>query len=72
MADNGGPLFAQRCDQRHHVADGIEDAVGIDVNGRAGSPKTPHGRGHDVEARRRNRRDLMPPGIGQLRPAVAE
>ena len=72
MADNGGPLFSEGCDQRHHVADGIEDAVGVDIGRRAGAAKTPHIRCGDMKARRRNRGDLMPPGIGQLRPAMAK
>ena len=47
-----------------HVADVIEDAVGVDIGGRAGSPKAPHIRRDNMETRRRKRRDLMSPGIG--------
>jgi hypothetical protein len=72
MADNDGLLFSEGCDQRHHVADRIEDAVGIDIGGRAGAAKTPHIRCYDMEVRRHNRGDLMPPGIGQFGPAMAK
>ncbi len=72
MADDDGLLFAKRRNQRNHVADVIEDAVGGDIGRRAGPAETAHIRGDDMEAGRRNRRDLMPPGIGQFRPAVAK
>ncbi len=72
MADNDGPLFPERRNQRDHVADGIEQAIRQDIGGRAGSPKTPHIRRDDPKTRRRNRRDLMSPGIGQFRPAMAK
>jgi hypothetical protein len=72
MADNDGPLFSERCNQRHHVADVVEDAVGIDIGRCAGSAETPHIRCCDMETRSRYRRDLMPPRIGQFRPAMAE
>jgi hypothetical protein len=64
VPDNDGLLFLQRRDQRDHVADVIEDAVRVDIGGRAGSAKAPHIRRDNMEARRRKRRDLMPPGIG--------
>jgi hypothetical protein len=38
MADDSGLAFAERADQRHHVSDGVEDAVGGDVGGRAAPP----------------------------------
>ena len=72
MADDDRLLFAERCDQRDHVADSVEDAVGVDIGRRAGSAETAHVRRNDMEAGRRERRDLMPPGIGQFRPAMAE
>jgi hypothetical protein len=50
----------------------IEDAVRIDLHGSAGSAKAPHIGGDNTEASRRYGRDLMPPGIGQFRPAMAE
>jgi hypothetical protein len=31
MADDSGLAFAERAHQRHHVPDGIEDAVGGDL-----------------------------------------
>src|SRR5205814_7596087 len=40
------------------------DGVSANVAGRAGPPKTPHIRRHDMKTGCRNRRDLMPPGIG--------
>jgi hypothetical protein len=58
--------------QRDHVSDRIEDAVRTDIGRRAGSAKTPHIRRHHVETRGRKRRDLMPPRIGQFRPAMAK
>ena len=64
MADDDG-LFLSECrDQRYHVSDGVEDAVRIDIGGRAGSAEAPHIRCDDMETGSRNRRDLMPPGIG--------
>ena len=72
MADNDGLPFPKCNDQRDHIADMIEDAVSIDLRGGTGSAKAPHVRCGDTEARRRYRRDLIPPGIGQFRPAVAE
>ena len=72
MADDDGLLFAECGNQRHHVADVIEDAVGGDIRRRAGPAEAAHIRCDDMVARRGNRRDLMPPGIGQFRPAVAE
>jgi hypothetical protein len=64
MADNDGLVFSERRDQRDHIPDVIENAVRIDIGGDAGAAKTPHIGRCDMEARRRNRRDLMPPGIG--------
>ncbi len=72
MADNGGPIFAKRGDQRDHVSDRIEDAVGTNIGRRAGSAKTPHIRRSHMETRGRKRGDLMPPRIGQFRPAMAK
>jgi hypothetical protein len=72
MADNDRPLFAKRGEQRHHVSDGIEDAVRTDIGGRAGPAKTPHIRRDHLETRSRNRRNLMPPAIGQFRPAMTK
>src|SRR6266851_8930340 len=72
MADNDGLVFSERRDQRDHVPDVIENTVRIDIGGGAGAAKTPHIGRCDMEARRRNRRDLMPPGIGQFRPAMAK
>ena len=72
MTDNDGLFLAERCDQRDHVADGVEDAVGVDLGRRAGSTKPPHIRRHDMETGRGQDRDLVPPGIGQFGPAVAK
>ena len=71
MADNDSPLFSERRHQRHHVADVAEDAVRIDIGRRAGSAETPHIGCGDMEARSRKRLDLMPPRMGQFRPAMA-
>jgi hypothetical protein len=64
MADNDGLVFSERRDQRDDVPDVIENAVRIDIGRCAGAAKTPHIWRRDMEARSRNRRDLMPPGIG--------
>jgi hypothetical protein len=72
MTDNDRLLLAERRDQRDHVADIVDDAVGVDLRRRSAAAKTAHVGGDDVETRRRDRRDLMPPGIGQFRPAMAE
>jgi hypothetical protein len=47
-------------------------AVRIDIGGCAGSTETAHIGRRDMETRCRKRRDLMPPRIGQFRPAMAE
>src|SRR6202158_532259 len=72
MTDDDRLLFAKRGDQRDHVADGIEDAVGTDIGRRSGSAETAHIRRNNMETRSRKRRDLMPPRIRQFRPAMAK
>jgi hypothetical protein len=64
MPDNDGLPFSKRCNERDHVADMIEDAVRMDIGGRAASSKTPHIRCCDMETRGCKRWHLMPPGIG--------
>jgi hypothetical protein len=72
MADDDGLFFAERGDERDHVADGVENTVGIDIGRRAGSAEAAHIGCRDTESGRGDRRDLMPPGIGQFGPAVAQ
>jgi hypothetical protein len=72
MADDDGLLFAERRDQRDHVADKVEYAVGADVGGRTGAAEAAHIRGDHVETSLSEGRNLMPPGIRQFRPAVTE
>ena len=72
MANDGRPLFAKRGDQCDYVSHRIEDAVCTDIGRRAGSAETPHIRRDNMETGGRKRRDLMPPRIGQFRPAVAK
>jgi hypothetical protein len=72
VADNDGGFCAERRDECYYVTNIIEDAVGTDIGGRAGSAETPHIGRDNMEAGRRNRGDLMPPGIGQFRRAVAK
>ena len=72
MADDDGLLLAERCDQSDHVADRIEDRVGADIGWRAGPAEAAHVGGDDMEAGLGQRRDLVPPGVGQFRPAMAE
>jgi hypothetical protein len=50
---NDSPLFSERSNQRHHVADVIEDAVRVDIGRCAGSAETPHIRCCDMETRGR-------------------
>src|SRR5258708_39513853 len=57
------------CDQRDHVADRIEDAVGTDLGGRAGLGETAHVGRHDMENGLRKRPGLGPPRGGQIMPA---
>ena len=72
MADDGSAFFSQRRDQCDHVADMVEDAVGVDVGGSAGAAEAAHIRCNHAETGLGNGWNLMPPGIGQFRPAVAE
>ncbi len=72
MADNDRLFLAERRDQRDHVADIVEDAVGFHIGRCAAAAKPAHIWGHDMETGIRDGRDLVPPGIGQFRPAVAE
>ena len=53
MADNHGLLFAERGHQRDHIADIVEDAVSVDIGGRAAATKSAHVGRHDVETGRR-------------------
>ena len=55
VADDDGLLFAQRRHQRDHVADGIEDAVGADIGGRAGPAIAAHVGSDDMKAGIRDR-----------------
>jgi hypothetical protein len=72
VADDRRLPFAQRCNEGNHVADIVQDAVGLDFRGRSRPAEAPHvGRNH-MEAGRGQRRDLVAPGIGQFRPAMAE
>jgi hypothetical protein len=72
MADDHRLLFTERRNQRDHVADKIEDAVGVDVGRRAGAAEAAHIRCNYAETGFGNGWDLMPPGIRQFRPAMAE
>src|SRR3954452_3154089 len=72
VTDDDGLFFPGRCDQCDHVADVVEDAVGADFSGCAGPAETTHIRRHYMKTGCGDCRDLMPPGIGQFRPAVTE
>jgi hypothetical protein len=72
VADDKGVLLAKRCDQRDHVADRVKNAVGADLGRRAGLPKPAHVGRHDMETGLGQGRNLVPPRIGQFRPAVAK
>lgn len=72
MADDDGLLFTEGCDQRDHVADKVEYAVGVDIGRRAGAAEAAHIRCDHAETGLGNGWNLMPPGIRQFRPAVAE
>ena len=72
MADDGGALFAECRHQRDHVADIVEDGVGADIRRRGSASKPAHIGRHDMEARGRDGRDLMPPGIRKFRPAMTK
>ena len=62
MADDDRLLFAERRDQRDHVADSVEDAVGVDVGGRAGSAES-----RACPARRHGNRPPQSPGFDAAR-----
>ena len=72
MADDDGLFLAKRRHEGDHVADGVEDGVGADVTRRAALPIAAHVGRHDMETGVGQGRDLVPPGIGQFGPAVAE
>jgi hypothetical protein len=72
MADNDGLSFAERGNQRDHVADVIENGVGTDIVRRAGLAESAHIRRDNMIPCSGNRRDLVPPGIGQFGPAMAK
>ena len=72
MTNDDGLFFTQRRDETNHVTRGVEDAVGLDIRRRAGAAKAAHVGGDNVEAGRSQRRNLVAPGVGQFRPAVAE
>jgi hypothetical protein len=61
VAHNHRLLFPEGCDQRDDVADVVEDAVGVDVGGRAGFAKAAHVRCDNAKVGRRQRGQLMPP-----------
>ena len=72
VADDDGLFFAERRHQRDHVAGIVEDAVGLDLGWRTGPAEAAHVGGNDMEAGFRDAPDLVPPGIGQFGPAMAE
>ena len=72
MADYHGLLFAKRRHQGDHVADIVKDGVGADIGRRTAAAKAAHVGRHDVEAGVCDRGNLVPPGLGQLGPAMAE
>src|SRR4051812_33444108 len=70
MADDDRLLLAQRCDQRNHVADVVQDRVVVRVCRRLGLAKAAHVGSDRAEPCGRNSRKLMSPRIPELRPAV--
>src|SRR5207237_332410 len=64
MTDNDRLSLAERRDQRDHVADIVEDAIGRNIRRRAAAAKAAHIWGHHMETGIRDGRDLVPPGIG--------
>ena len=64
LADHHRPPFAQCSHQGYDVADIVKDAVGVDVGRRAGLAEAAHVGRDDAKTGGRQRRDLMPPGIG--------
>src|SRR5712675_639781 len=72
MADNDGSPGLERVEQTDEIADQMEHGVLIDCRGRVALAIAAHIRRHRVEAGRRERRDLVAPGIPGFREAVAE
>ena len=72
MADDDGLFLTKRRHEGGHVTDGVEDGVGTNVTRRAALPKAAHVGRHDMETGFGQGRNLVPPGIGQFGPAVAE
>jgi hypothetical protein len=54
------------------LADIVEDGVGAGIGGRGGAAEAAHIWRYHAKTGRGDRRDLVPPGVGQLRPAMAE
>ena len=72
MADDDGLALSQRGDEGHHVADKVENRIGIDVVRCRGTSESPHIGGDGVKARGGEGRQLMTPRMRQFGPAMAE
>jgi len=72
MADDNGVVRAERFHQSHHVADQVENGISGDRLGPiAASVAALVGRDRAITGRRQ-RRNLVTPGIPALRPAVTK
>ena len=72
VTDDHGLGLAERLDQLDHVADQVEQRVGVDRLGRLGAAVAAHVGRDAAEAGGADRLELMPPRVPALRPAMAE
>jgi hypothetical protein len=70
VAGNHRRLFAERTDEADHVADQVQERVGLDLRRRVGLAVTAHVRRHRVKAGGGERRELMTPGVPGFGKAV--
>src|SRR5919108_1910505 len=72
VADDGRPLLPQGMHEPHDISRQLEDVIGLDGLGPVGMAIATLVRCHHAVPRRRQRRQLVPPGVPTLREAMAQ
>lgn len=72
VADDEGGLCAEGVQERDHIPDKVKQGVFVDRRGAFRMPISAHVRRHRTKSGLGQRRDLMTPGVGRFRKAVAE